>query len=336
MHDAAGDTVMKECIQMLQDCTPDTIPSCGASFYDGLLYLPADIKRFGVSSDITLDRCPANRIIAILYFCVFTVLCGFILINLVIAIVLDSFRSSNVEESLPISKQHMSEYVETWAQFDTQGTGYIPARKLPALIAELPYPMGAKNSAATLADIQMIIMTSDIPNRDGKVHFFETLHSLSARVAGTDLPWNEQIKVHSKLSSKLPRNVEDTKHTVAHYHAALYVQAAVRGMLARQAVKQHLESLFSDPAYKAEYRASRASNSNHGTYNQISSRSSRRTSNTQPNESGGQGQSFLQYIGLGGGSRGPSRMQRESDSGSGELPSRYLPSASPNGQGPEA
>jgi hypothetical protein len=67
-----------------------------------------------------------------------------------------------------------------------------------------------------------------------QVHFTEVLHALASRVAGTDVPQDEEIKVHLELYAKLPpQEGELPKYTAAHFYAALHVQAAVRGFLAR-------------------------------------------------------------------------------------------------------
>jgi hypothetical protein len=73
-----------------------------------------------------------------------------------------------------------------------------------------------------------------------QVHFLETLHALASRVAGTLVPEGEESKVHKRLYPRLPLPPTDPhdapKYTVAHFYAALYVQAAVRGFLRRHAL----------------------------------------------------------------------------------------------------
>jgi hypothetical protein len=74
-----------------------------------------------------------------------------------------------------------------------------------------------------------------------QVHFLETLHALAGRVAGTLVPEGEESKVHKRLYPRLPLPPSDPqdapKYTVAHFYAALYVQAAVRGFLRRHALR---------------------------------------------------------------------------------------------------
>lgn len=74
-----------------------------------------------------------------------------------------------------------------------------------------------------------------------QVHFLETLHALAGRVAGALVPEAEDAKVHQKMYARLPVPSADPqdapKYTVAHFYAALYVQAAVRGFLRRHALR---------------------------------------------------------------------------------------------------
>jgi hypothetical protein len=42
-------------------------------------------------------------------------------------------------------------------------------------------------------------------HRDKGVHFLETLHALAGRVAGAELPSEEEYQVHHTLVKKLPR-----------------------------------------------------------------------------------------------------------------------------------
>lgn len=77
-----------------------------------------------------------------------------------------------------------------------------------------------------------------------QVHYLETLHALSGRVAGTMVPDAEELKVHAKLHPKLPtRDAKNPpKYSAAHFYAALHVQAAVRGFLRRHALREVGES----------------------------------------------------------------------------------------------
>jgi len=167
------------------------------------------------------------------------------MLNLVIAVILDNFQSNSQSEEAPVSKDHMARYTEVWSQLDPYATYYISASKLQLIVQALDPPLGISglDKRRGKSDTQTIIMSVDIPNHNGNIHFLETLHALAGRIAGTELPEDEEVKIRGKIADRLPTFTEGgsvPKYTAAHYHAALYVQAAVRGFLARYQMRNKL------------------------------------------------------------------------------------------------
>jgi hypothetical protein len=79
-----------------------------------------------------------------------------------------------------------------WSRLDPYATYYISASKLQLIIQALDPPLGIFGmSRHGRSSIQQIIMSVDIPNHDGSIHFLETLHALAGRIAGTELPEDE-------------------------------------------------------------------------------------------------------------------------------------------------
>jgi len=71
---------------------------------------------------------------AYFYFISFTYLVSFIFLNLFIAIILESFDSSQAEEGLQAGVETSSKFQEFWARFDPSGSGFLPVRKLKRLV----------------------------------------------------------------------------------------------------------------------------------------------------------------------------------------------------------
>jgi len=211
-------------------------------------YIDFDDARYkGADEDLFTNQCSLDPIGAILYFCVFVIVCAFVMLNLVIAVILDNFQSNSQNEEAPVGRDHMVKFTEVWSALDPHATYYIPASKLQLIVSELDPPLGIAGAGKRgKTDIQQIIMSVDIPNHDGTIHFLETLHALAGRIAGTELPEDEEVKIRGKIADRLPTFNEGgsvPKYTAAHYHAALYVQAAVRGFLARYQMRTKLASL---------------------------------------------------------------------------------------------
>ncbi|CAG9459996.1 unnamed protein product [Pedinophyceae sp. YPF-701] len=185
------------------------------------------------------EGCGPGRAVSILYFVIFSILCAFVMLNLVIAIILDNYQISSQDEDLPVTGTDMQIFADMWAVHDPAGTMYIDANKLPAIISQLEPPLGTKGLDISPAELQQMLMRVSIPNRGGKVHFHETLYALSSLVAYADVPQQAQQTVSSQLRGTMPK--DESKYSVAHYHAALYVQAAVRGFLARYEMQNRLD-----------------------------------------------------------------------------------------------
>jgi hypothetical protein len=97
-----------------------------------------------------------------------------------------------------------------------------------------------------------------------QVHYIETLHALAGRVAGTEVPAEEEARVHRRLQAHLPPPEDPPPasrssfgggargrqhgggYTVAHYFAAMYVQAAIKGFLQRHQIQRQARTSVID------------------------------------------------------------------------------------------
>jgi hypothetical protein len=242
----AWNGLMHDCM-IVRECVLYKDPTTGVESYLDL----ADKTWFDAEEDSFTNQCTPHPIGAILFFCFFVILCAFVMLNLVIAVILDNFQSNSQNEEIPVSKEHMTRFTEVWQQLDPYATYYISASKLQFIVQALEPPLGilGMEKKRGKSDTQQIIMSVDIPNHDGNIHFLETLHALAGRIAGTELPEDEEVKIRGKIADRLPtfnENGKVPKYTAAHYHAALYVQAAVRGFLARYEMRNKLATSTRD------------------------------------------------------------------------------------------
>ena len=235
----AWNGLMHDCM-VVKDCVLYKDPTTGEQSYMDL-----DAKNWAdIDESLYTNQCTPSKEGTILFFCFFVIVCAFVMLNLVIAVILDNFQNVGQNEEVPVSKEHMQRYVAMWQQLDPYATMYIKASKLQLLVQALDPPLGilGLDKKRAKSDIQQIIMSVDIPNHDGSIHFLETLHALAGRIAGTELPEDEEAKIRGKIADRLPTFSDGNvpKYTAAHYHAALYVQAAVRGFLARYQMRNKL------------------------------------------------------------------------------------------------
>eukprot|EP00798_Chlamydomonas_sp_ICE-L_P013789 gene13789-19698_t len=161
---------------------------------------------------------------------------SFMLLQLVIGIILDEVQATCYLESLRVKQDHVRSYTDAWRMLDPKATGFIPISTLTSLLASIPHPLGVRGRDKLAERTRTIIMTTDIPNRTNKVHFFEVLYALAGRVAGSDLPMDVAVKMDDKMIHRLPNDLP--KYTAADYYAAMQVACTVKGFLQRLKLQQ--------------------------------------------------------------------------------------------------
>lgn len=197
----------------------------------------------GAATDAIEDNCGPWSGLTVTYFILFMVLCGFLLLNLVIAVILDNFQNTSSNEELEVSQSNILRFAEMWGKLDPKTTLYIPAASLTQLLETVEPPLGTAGLTHAQLAVQNIIMGTDIPIRtvNGAPHvqFSEVLHALAGRIAGCEIPVVDDLQARGQYAGIVSlRGLEPPKYGAAHYHAALHVQAAVRGFLARYDMQQ--------------------------------------------------------------------------------------------------
>jgi len=71
-----------------------------------------------------------------------------ILINLFLAIVVGGYIESKKENEAVIPPGQMDEFLDKWAEYDPQGTGFVTPNEYAFLIHDLPQPLGLKDNAS--------------------------------------------------------------------------------------------------------------------------------------------------------------------------------------------
>ena len=208
------------------------------------------LLEFLTKDDDYTNRCGQHPIISILYFCTFVVMCAFLLLNLVIAVIIGNFEEASIDYM--VNKDTVRNFVNCWKELDPKATHYIDAEQIGELVEMLEPPLGVKGSKDG-AGTDGILTQLHIVIRAKKIHFLETLHALAGRVSAVKLPAQTENKVYKSLKSRLPAIPPSAtpKYTVSQYYAAVYVQAAIRGFLWRvDWIEQQETSTTSSPTKK--------------------------------------------------------------------------------------
>ena len=76
--------------------------------------------------------CCGSEGLAVAYFLSFQVFCAFVLLNLVIAVILENFSSTAAESQSIITPADTAQFQREWLRLDPAGTYFIPSVHLPA------------------------------------------------------------------------------------------------------------------------------------------------------------------------------------------------------------
>jgi len=193
--------------------------------------------------DAWRDECSINPMLAVLYFCIFMLVCTYIMVQLVIGIVLDAIQVQSFLDEMDVGQDNIQDFVSAWLELDPHGTSFIDVKLLTSLLSKVPPPLGVRGVPQENKSVQDIILSVDIPLRRNSmtVHFTEVLHALAGRMMGAEVPEQEECSVYSRLMNKMPKG--RPYYTAAHVYAAMAVSSAVRGFLQRKLLSDVWEQL---------------------------------------------------------------------------------------------
>ena len=141
----------------------------------------------GVMSDAMIDeqssngRCTADAAdcgspLAAPFFISFQILGSFVLLNLVVAVILENFATLHNANPELVSAPDIELFVAAWADFDPDATNYIPTDELPALLLTLPRPLGLRGTSRNSRRHAIkLCMQLEVQQHNGRVTFAEVL-----------------------------------------------------------------------------------------------------------------------------------------------------------------
>ena len=124
--------------------------------------------------------------IAIPYFISFTVIGSFVMLNLVVAVILENFTAlGNVNGDL-VSANDIADFKEAWGFYDPDADGMIPVVDLPKLLCDLPPPLGLKGTKEQGRPLKVclrlgLMQVRNAVNGDPEVAFKPVLDALIQR-----------------------------------------------------------------------------------------------------------------------------------------------------------
>ncbi|KAG2495837.1 hypothetical protein HYH03_006076 [Edaphochlamys debaryana] len=243
------DQIMQDCM-ITTDCilitSNYTLITDGGNITlsEGSWFSPGAPELDGVPPDLQDNECPLSPFVAVIYFPLFVILCTFILLQLVIAVLLENLMITEHDADLPVNQVALDSFVAAWAHRDGRRRGLMHAAHLPAVVMETLPPLGTRGKPGSRAAARTRILRIDIPIYEGNmVSFIEVLHSLAGSVCGAVLPGTAEKRLYDQLAARLPDKEPLEGFSAAHYVAADAVRAAVRGFLLRYQHRAALRDL---------------------------------------------------------------------------------------------
>ena len=203
--------------------------------------------------------------IAPVYFVSFVILGAFVMLNLVIAVVLENFTMSRSEQDKHISNEDIEEFREIWNERDTLRTLFIPFPKVEYILRRLKPPLGPRpDSRGRVSNLKMMryIHNLNIRVTCNFVYYGDVLNALTSYAYGfklhevhpsvreeveglLDKQRNESLIAASKKAAILDFSIEalqkaggDDVASLSDLRALNMIQAFVKGWLTRRRAKE--------------------------------------------------------------------------------------------------
>ena len=146
-----------------------------AALMHGCMITPGD-------SGCTLEAADCGSSAAVAFFVSFQFLGSFVLLNLVVAVILENFTSLGRVNPDLVSSTDIANFREAWADFDPDANQLIPADQLPELLVRIPPPLGPKEEGVSDEEARKRAVRHclrlDLTEYDGEVQFQDVLDAL--------------------------------------------------------------------------------------------------------------------------------------------------------------
>lgn len=120
-------------------------------------------------NNIMHDYYQVNKVLAVIYFNTYQAVTFFIFMNVFVAVIYEEFinvkETDETSNMLSLKKQDIDGFVNVWAVYDPQGTGYIKTKNLPKLMHSLHAPLGYRGMCLEQSKLTKIIYCLNIRDR---------------------------------------------------------------------------------------------------------------------------------------------------------------------------
>eukprot|EP01062_Namystynia_karyoxenos_P061079 TRINITY_DN5302_c0_g1_i1.p1 TRINITY_DN5302_c0_g1~~TRINITY_DN5302_c0_g1_i1.p1 ORF type:complete len:1975 (+),score=527.51 TRINITY_DN5302_c0_g1_i1:57-5927(+) len=180
------------------------------------------------------SNCPPTPVVAPMYFISFLIIAAQVMLNLFVAIILDTFSTTLDIEQSSVKMADLNEFVKCWSEFDADASMLLPTCRLPPLLVRLGLPLGFEKMFTRL-ELMKKAGKYQVPEHGGVVHFVEVLIPLARASMEVELSDREIREQELAWQINFPdlRSLPTLRHrqkrvTVDQFFAASYIAAAYR------------------------------------------------------------------------------------------------------------
>ncbi|KAG2787764.1 Sodium channel protein [Phytophthora cactorum] len=179
------------------------------------------------------------------FFCSFTLLVTYVMLNLTIAVILEGFSLSHEDEEPLFEPELLEEFQTKWADIDPKATGFVRVDKMLLLVNLLKPPLGKFGMPMDMARFFKYMCLLEVPLYEGEfVYFRDVLLAMTREMvkvnAGTisDMPPDQDPGISGVPGAK--RRIEFFAHQ---YFGARRIQRQIAEWLRikRQLEKRYME-----------------------------------------------------------------------------------------------
>ena len=119
---------------------------------------------------------PTHGKFGVAYFVCFQFMCSSVILNLIVAVILENFTSLGKSNSDLVSRKDIEQFRDTWADFDPHATQRIATAQLPDLLRKLPSPLGLPGAPHLW--VARVCLNLGLESHGRKLAFREVLNAL--------------------------------------------------------------------------------------------------------------------------------------------------------------
>ena len=230
--------------------------------WNGIMYdcmISSDCDK---SSDCARGECCGTPV-APLYFISFVIIGSFVVLNLLIAVVLDNFSMAKDEAEKGITSDDLRIFRKTWSRFDPQGTGFVKAKEAGNLILYMPPPLGLEGTDSTADSLRRFLDSVELKVTSNYIYYHDFKNALIAKAMGvnmSDMPEEMTAEIaksmektrylaYQRAQELMPPDEKlrmqaslDKEYDVVDYHLLVRLQGLVRGALLRKRLRRLLHT----------------------------------------------------------------------------------------------